>query len=112
MVRRGSGPFMLVSSTDSTPVPFGLGCGELFLMESSQWFKSISERDRRRGDTGRVTASILFFCLLRWVLIHFPMEVEAALGLFGLVPRAGHGSSGPLASGEIGDIGPDNDESG
>ena len=53
-----------------------------------------------------------FFRFLSWVLIHFPMEVEAALGLFGLVPRAGHGSSGPLASGEIGDIGPDNDESG
>ena len=29
-----------------------------------------------------------------------PMKVEAALGLFGLAPRAGQDSSGPPAGGE------------
>ena len=49
-----------------------------------------------------------FFRWLSWVLIHFPTEVEAELGLLGLVPRAGYGSSGPLAGGQSGDVGPDN----
>ena len=64
MVRQGSGPFMLVSSLDSTTVPLGLGCGELFVLESSQWRKSISERNRRRGDAGRVSASLFSLLIL------------------------------------------------
>ena len=92
MVCRGSGPFMLVSSTDS--------CG-------ANLFRA-GQEERRCGKS----FCLAFFCLLSWVLIHFLLEVEAALGLFGLVPRAGHGSSGPLAGGENGDVGPDSDKSG